>query len=117
MEEVDIFPSLVDLGGFTVPSDLMGESWVPLLRKTHEHKLEDNEVSMPSASLCHVNNLVLRGTNTMPNTMPSLHISPKGVDELIQGGKETVFSQYPHFSEVMVTHTYTQTKMYALMCE
>jgi iduronate 2-sulfatase len=32
VEEVDIFPSLVELAGFPVPEELMGASWVPLLR-------------------------------------------------------------------------------------
>ena len=31
VEEVDIFPSLLDLAGLSVPEELQGESWVPLL--------------------------------------------------------------------------------------
>ena len=52
VEEVDIFPSLVDLGGFPVPADLMGESWVPLLQKSQ--RLEgypDSLLSVTIASL------------------------------------------------------------------
>ena len=32
-EEVDIFPSLVDLHGYPVPDWLEGTSWIPLLKK------------------------------------------------------------------------------------
>ena len=32
---MDIFPSLVDLAGLPVPKDLMGATWVPLLRPAH----------------------------------------------------------------------------------
>ena len=32
VEEVDIFPSLIDLAGITVPQNLQGTSWVPLLK-------------------------------------------------------------------------------------
>ena len=31
VEEVDIFPSLIDLTGLAIPSELQGTSWVPLL--------------------------------------------------------------------------------------
>lgn len=31
VEAVDIFPSLVDLAGLAIPSELQGTSWVPLL--------------------------------------------------------------------------------------
>ena len=31
VEEGDIFPSLIDLPGITVPQNLQGTSWVPLL--------------------------------------------------------------------------------------
>ena len=33
VEEVDIYPSLLELVGLPVPSDLQGRSWVPLLSK------------------------------------------------------------------------------------
>ena len=31
VEEIDIFPSLLELAGLTIPADLQGQSWVPLL--------------------------------------------------------------------------------------
>jgi arylsulfatase A-like enzyme len=31
VEEIDIFPSLIELAGLTVPIDLQGTSWVSLL--------------------------------------------------------------------------------------
>ena len=31
VEEIDIFPSLLELAGLPVPGDLQGKSWVPLL--------------------------------------------------------------------------------------
>eukprot|EP00035_Acanthoeca_spectabilis_P008659 m.156965 g.156965 ORF g.156965 m.156965 type:complete len:535 (+) comp14448_c0_seq4:83-1687(+) len=31
VEEIDIFPSLIELAGLTIPPDLQGTSWVPLL--------------------------------------------------------------------------------------
>jgi iduronate 2-sulfatase len=32
VEEVDIYPSLIDLAGFEVPEELQGASWLPLLK-------------------------------------------------------------------------------------
>eukprot|EP00041_Stephanoeca_diplocostata_P023115 m.562163 g.562163 ORF g.562163 m.562163 type:complete len:538 (+) comp22220_c0_seq11:210-1823(+) len=34
VEEIDIFPSLIELVGLTTPTDLQGKSWVPLLSDT-----------------------------------------------------------------------------------
>ena len=33
VEEIDIYPSLLDLAGLPVPADLQGTSWVPLLSR------------------------------------------------------------------------------------
>eukprot|EP00035_Acanthoeca_spectabilis_P040066 m.67154 g.67154 ORF g.67154 m.67154 type:complete len:532 (-) comp9849_c0_seq1:28-1623(-) len=32
VEEIDIFPSLIDLVGLTIPSNLQGKSWLPLIK-------------------------------------------------------------------------------------
>mmetsp|Transcript_17511 Transcript_17511/g.45792 ORF Transcript_17511/g.45792 Transcript_17511/m.45792 type:complete len:545 (-) Transcript_17511:347-1981(-) len=36
VEEIDIFPSLIDLAGLTAPDGLQGQSWVPLLTDPSE---------------------------------------------------------------------------------
>ena len=41
LEEVDIYPSLVDLAGFAVPAGLQGESWVPLLEQNGQQKQKE----------------------------------------------------------------------------
>eukprot|EP00045_Choanoeca_perplexa_P002300 m.23844 g.23844 ORF g.23844 m.23844 type:complete len:564 (-) comp11439_c0_seq1:72-1763(-) len=60
-EEVDIFPSLVQLHGFEVPTDLEGRSWIPLLAGENQSRVAVSQYPHSCADMDGVKNCVLHG--------------------------------------------------------